>query len=65
MKQKKRACATCRFFKDITKFAPYYQRISLMCVAKAARDHPEANGLELLKRAIENMETVQKIEQGG
>jgi hypothetical protein len=61
---KKNKCPICNFFKDITKFAPIYQRLTFEGIAKAARDYPQDHGLELLQRVIAEIETVRKIEEG-
>ena len=45
---KKNKCRVCRFFKDVSKSAPWWQRAALEIIAKAAREHPEAHGYELL-----------------
>ena len=47
-KRKKNQCRICRFFKDVSKSALWWQRAVFELIAKAAREHPDAQGYDLL-----------------
>jgi len=65
MKRKKNQCRVCRFFKDVSKSAPWWQRACLEFIAKAAREHPEAHGYALLDFMEADKAKLDKLCKGG
>ena len=65
MKRKKDQCRVCRFFKDVSKSHPVWQRIYFELIAKAAREHPEAHGYDLLDFMEAERTKVDEFLRGG
>jgi len=63
-KRKKNECRVCRFFKDVSKSALWWQRAVFELIAKAAREHPDAQGYDLLDFMEADLAQLNKILRG-